>query len=164
MKQIPLTHGKYAIVDERDYYQLIKYKWVATSFYSDKYYARNQKLGLMHKVLLKEDPNETFSVHFINGNTLDCRRENMIKQDSKISNSKFELIKKDQQLGLFSNDGTGSAKTAQIISENISGVVQKIVFEAKYISPEGRTFHFGTYETKEEAQENYDKMIKMIPM
>jgi hypothetical protein len=38
------------------------------------------------------------------------------------------------------------------------------VFEAKYISPEGRTFHFGTYDTKEEAQENYDKMIKMIPM
>lgn len=164
MKKIPLTHGKYAIVDERDYYQLMKYKWVAVSLYSDKYYARNQKLGLMHKALLKDDPNETFTVRFLNGDTLDCRRENMIKENSKIANSNFEVIKKDQQLGLFTSDGVGSAKTAQIISENISGVVQKIVFEAKYISPEGRTFHFGTYDTQEEAQENYDKMIKMIPM
>ena len=164
MKQIPLTHGKYAIVDERDYYQLIKYKWVAISLYSNKFYARNQKHGLMHKMLLKEDPNETFTVSFKNGNTLDCRRENMVKENSKISNSNFEVIKKDQQLGLFTGDGVGSAKTAQIISKNVSGVVQKIVFEAKYISPEGRTFHFGTYDTKEEAQENYDKMIKMIPM
>ena len=49
-------------------------------------------------MLLKEDPNETFTVHFVNGNTLDYRRENMIKQNSKISNPNFEILKKDTTL------------------------------------------------------------------
>jgi hypothetical protein len=164
MKELPLTNGQVALVDENDYYRLLKYKWTATSFYTGRFYAKNQKHGLLHKFIMREDPNEVFNVTFKNGNTLDCRRENLIKSNSKIMNPEMQIIKKSEQVGLFAQgDINGSEKTNQIISDNISGVKEKIVYEAKYINPEGRVFNFGTYETKEEAQENYDKMIKMIP-
>lgn len=163
MKQLPLTNGQVALVDENDYYKLLKYKWVATSFYTGRYYARNQRHGLLHKFIMKDDPNEVFNITFKNGNTLDCRRENMVKTNVKIMSPEIKIIKKDAQLGLFNPEKTSDDKVKNIISDNSSGVKEKIVFEAKYISPEGRVFNFGTYETKEEAQENYDRMIKMIP-
>lgn len=159
MKQITLTHGKFATVDDQDYYSLIKYKWVAANLYSDKFFARNQKHGLLHKFILRENPNEVFEVEFKNGDTLDCRRDNLIKKDSKLKNPNLELIKKSSQLGLFSNE----EKVKNILSQNFSGVVEKIVYEAKYVSPDGRVFSFGTFDTPELAQENYDKMIKLIP-
>jgi hypothetical protein len=163
MKELPLSNGQVALVDENDYYKLLKYKWVATSFYTGRYYARNQKYGLLHKFIMKDDPNEVFNITFKNGNTLDCRRENMVKTNVKIVSPEMQIIKKDAQLGLFNPEKTSDDKVKNIISDNSSGVKEKIVFEAKYISPEGRVFNFGTYETKEEAQENYDRMIKMIP-
>lgn len=163
MKELPLTNGQVALVDENDYYKLLKYKWVATSFYTGRYYARNQRHGLLHKFIMKDDPNEVFNITFKNGNTLDCRRENMVKTNVKIMSPEIKIIKKDAQLGLFNPEKTSDDKVKNIISDNSSGVKEKIVFEAKYISPEGRVFNFGTYETKEEAQENYDRMIKMIP-
>lgn len=164
MKELALTNGQVAIVDENDYYRLLKYKWDATSFYSGKFYAKNQKHGLLHKFILKDNPNETFNVTFKNGNTLDCRRENLIKTNSKILDPKIEVIKKNAQIGLFSTDqNSGSSKVNQMISDNISGVKEKIVYEAKYINPEGRVFNFGTYETYQEALDNYNKMLKLIP-
>ena len=164
MKKIQLINGQFALVDENDYYKLLKYKWVAVTLNANKVYARNQKHGLLHKFLLRENPNESFNVTFKNGDTLDCRRENLIKSDTKIQSSDIKLIKKDSQLGLFSNDNLISdSKANKIISNNISGVREKIVYEAKYISPDGRVFNFGTFDTREEAQHSYDKMIKMIP-
>lgn len=163
MKQIPLTNGLFALVDEIDYYKLLKYKWTAVSFNNGKFFARNQKHGLLHKFLLRENPNEIFNVTFKNGDTLDCRRENIIKTESKMLNHGIQLIKKDSQLGLFNNNNSVDEKAGNLISENASGVKEKIVFEAKYVSPEGRVFNFGTFETKEEAQNTYDKMVKMIP-
>lgn len=163
MKELPLSNGQVALVDENDYYMLLKYKWVATSFYSGRYFARNQKHGLLHKFIMKDDPNEVFNITFKNGNTLDCRRENLVKTDVKIVSPEIKLIKKEAQLGLFNPEKSSDDKVKNMISDNISGVKEKIVFEAKYISPEGRVFNFGTYDTKEEAQENYDRMIKMIP-
>lgn len=165
MKELLLTNGKSALVDEQDYYRLLKYKWLAINLYSDKFFAKNQKIGMLHKYIIRENPNEEFDVEFINGNTLDCRRENLRKVNSKIKKQNFELIKKSSQLGLFTTPANKNSdnKVHQIISDNISGIFEKIVFEAKYIAPDGRVFNFGTYDTHEEAKENYDKMIKLIP-
>jgi len=163
MKQLKLNNGEHVIVDEKDYYQLLKYKWTAVSFQQGKSFARNQKHGLLHKFILRENQNEVFNVTFKNGNTLDCRRENLIKSESKTVSPDIQLIKKAAQLGLFSGSGSTDEKVNQMISDNVSGVKEKIVYEARYISPEGRTFNFGTFDTREEAQEAYDKMVKMIP-
>lgn len=163
MKQIPLNNGQQVIVDENDYYQLLKYKWVAVSFQTGKYFARNQKHGLLHKFIMKENANEVFNITFKNGNSLDCRRENLIKTDVKIASPEIQIIRKEAQLGLFSSKNDSDEQVKNLISDNVSGVKEKIVFEAKYINPDGRVFNFGTFETREEAQEAYDRMIVMIP-
>lgn len=163
MKNIKLNDGKSVIVDDNDYYSLIKYKWTSVSFQTGKVFAKNQKHGLLHKYLLRENPDEVFLVEFKNGNTLDCRRENLVKKDSKIVKTNVEVIKKDVQLGLFGFKNLADEKVTKIISDNSSGVKEKIVFEARYVSPEGRVFNFGTFNSKEEAEKVYEKMVKMIP-
>lgn len=163
MKKIKLNDGQFVLVDEKDYFNLLKYKWTSVSFQTGKTFARNQKHGLLHKFLLKENPDEIFDVNFLNGNTLDCRRENLQKIDAKIQMPDIKIIKKNLQLGLFSLNSSPDEKSSKMISENSSGIIQKTVYEARYVSPEGRIFNFGTFETMEEAQQAYDKMIKMIP-
>ena len=39
MKQIPLTQGKFALVDDEDFQELSKYKWCAVRQYNNKIYA-----------------------------------------------------------------------------------------------------------------------------
>lgn len=163
MKQLKLNDGQLAIVDENDYFQLIKYKWLAVSFQTGKTFARNQKHGLLHKFLMRDNSDEVFDIEFKNGNTLDCRRENLIKTHSKINIHDVHVIKKSVQLGLFNINNSFDEKVNKIISDNSSGVIEKTVYEARYVSSEGRIFNFGTFDTKEEAQKTYEKMVKMIP-
>lgn len=161
MKQIPLSNGKFALVDEEDYFRVISYKWIAVKLFSDKFYARNQKFGLLSKFLLKSDPNEDFVVDFVNGDTLDYRKENLVKKKSVIRKDKFELVRKAQQLSLPLVSETFKAFEPKQ-PNFISGVFEKRVYEAKHIDGSGRVFHFGTFDTPEEAKVSYDRNMKMI--
>lgn len=79
MKSIPLTHGKFAIVDDEDYEWLMQWKWQA----SEKGYAtRTQWVGngkqkriSMHR-LINKTPDGLETDH-INGNRLDNRKCNL---------------------------------------------------------------------------------------
>jgi hypothetical protein len=81
MKQIPLTQGKFAIVDDEDYDFLIQWKW----HLSNRGYARrnnyvegvivNPKSILMHRVILGDPIG--FQVDHINGDKLDNRKSNL---------------------------------------------------------------------------------------
>ena len=85
MKQIPLTQGRFALVDDEDYEELNKYKWHAAWAPSTKsfYAARNSKqinnskrnTIYMHKELLS--PAKGMQVDHINHDTLDNRRGNL---------------------------------------------------------------------------------------
>jgi hypothetical protein len=75
MKSIPLTQGKFAIVDDENYDWLIQKKW-----HFDKGYAmhrpRNYKKSIiMHRIIM--DTPEGMETDHINHNTLDNRRENL---------------------------------------------------------------------------------------
>ena len=81
-RRIPLTRGKYAIVDPDDYERLSKYKWYAlkapNTFYAQrKVRRRNGTSGLviMHRDIINA-PDE-FLVDHINRNGLDNRKANL---------------------------------------------------------------------------------------
>jgi hypothetical protein len=78
IRYIPLTRGKFAIVDAADYEWLSQYKWLATGNEHRGFYAGRRvgaKLLLMHRVIM--DPPEGMVVDHISGNGLDDRRANL---------------------------------------------------------------------------------------
>lgn len=82
MKQIPLTQGKFAIVDDEDYDYLMQWKW---QFTGGKYASRihREKMGrgayveriIMHR-LVNKTPDNLYTDH-INGDKLDNRKKNL---------------------------------------------------------------------------------------
>jgi hypothetical protein len=81
--RIPLTQGKYAIVDPDDYRWLSKYKWYAAGRREGSYYAvrtvktkKGSKRRLhMHRQILRV-PDDMFVDH-IDRNSLDNRKANL---------------------------------------------------------------------------------------
>ncbi len=83
MKQIPLTQGKFALVDDEDYADLIKYTWCFNHGYASTYvYVGSKDTGgvegynvFMHRVI-NDTPDDMITDHR-NGNGLDNRRRNL---------------------------------------------------------------------------------------
>ncbi len=83
MKQIYLTKGYIALVDDEDYVQLAKYKWAAhTSSNGGPYAFRTiqknykKKTIFMHREIMNCPDNLT--VEHKDGNGLNCQKYNMI--------------------------------------------------------------------------------------
>lgn len=78
MKKIPLTKGKYALVDDIDYEHLSQWKWY---YLSSGYAVRDQHINkkkfnfLMHRVIMNTPKN--MDTDHINHNPLDNRRKNL---------------------------------------------------------------------------------------
>ena len=51
MKEIELTRGQFALIDDEDYDRVSKYNWYAVCIKS-RMYASNKKKGLMHRFIL----------------------------------------------------------------------------------------------------------------
>jgi HNH endonuclease len=81
MKYIELTKGKYAIVDNEDYWYLSKFKWCAVKHNKHWYAARaigpkgKQKIIFMHRWILNAPPD--LQVDHKNGDGLDNRKNNL---------------------------------------------------------------------------------------
>lgn len=82
MKKIPLTKGRFAIVDDEDFDFLNKRKWLAVNGTNAIYAGRNQwmndgkmKTILMHRVILGAKKGQL--IDHVNRNPLDNRRENL---------------------------------------------------------------------------------------
>lgn len=106
MKKIPLTQGKFAIVDDRDFQWLNKYKWWALK-QSKRYYAVgwiNGKRITMHRVIIQIKHNEF--IDHKNHDGLDNRRcnlrlcsnaQNIANQQKRVNTrSKFRGITYDK--------------------------------------------------------------------
>lgn len=77
IRYIPLTHGKFAIVDAADYERLNRYRWNACPG-GDGFYARRSVPGgtiLMHREVMNAP--KGMVVDHINGNGLDDRQANL---------------------------------------------------------------------------------------
>lgn len=81
MRKIKLTQGKYAIVDDKDYFNLNKYNWHYAIYGKEKGYAKRNNpnktpaLLRMHRVIINAKKGQ--EVDHINGNTLDNRKNNL---------------------------------------------------------------------------------------
>ena len=84
MREIPLTRGYVAIVDDEDYERVARFKWQVKTETADSqtcYAQRNQprprrKTEFLHRVVMRVT-NPSQHVDHINGNGLDCRKENL---------------------------------------------------------------------------------------
>lgn len=90
-KQIPLTQGKYAIVDDDVYEWASRYKWCALR-YKHLFYAGRSTGKWPHQIYVRlhreiMSAPEGVVVDHINGDGLDCRRTNM-RLASGVENSR----------------------------------------------------------------------------
>lgn len=83
MREIKLTQGKVALVDDADYEKLIKLKWRAkkmgANYYAYHSYRENGKIFSinMHRTIAGLSKENQLIVDHINHNGLDNRRENL---------------------------------------------------------------------------------------
>lgn len=76
MKEIELTHGKFALVDDDDYKYLSKTKWYAVfDAHCKQYRPHDAKGRLMYRVIMKAP--KGLVVDHINHNALDNRKANL---------------------------------------------------------------------------------------
>jgi len=131
MKNIALTQGKIAIVDDEDYDWLSEHKW-----YFNRYPRRRcgKETLAMHRAIMK--PPDGYEVDHINRNTLDNRKDNL-----RIVTRKENADNR----GMFKNNTSGA-----------TGVCfQKGKYQASY-RHNGKLIYIGRYATIEEAKQAYE--------
>jgi hypothetical protein len=139
-KEIPLTQGKFAIVDDDDYERVSQFKWC----YDKKGYAvrgvtinGKHTTQSMHRFIMNCPPG--YEVDHKNGNGLDNRKENL-----RIC-TKAENVR--------NNYGR---------SHNTSGYKgvywhKKAKKWAAQLTTKGKNYHLGLYDNKEDAARAYNK-------
>lgn len=98
MKEIRLSQGKYAIVDDRDYDELSQWKWKYSNGYAVRSVYQNgkQRTISMHR-MVANTPSGKDTDH-ISGNTLDNRRENL-RVCSHAENQRNRKMSKNNKSG-----------------------------------------------------------------
>lgn len=141
MKEIKLTQGKVAIVDDCDFEHINKWKWFANKIDGIFYALRNDEIDgkkvmiLMHREVLNVEKNKY--IDHIDGNGLNNCRNNLRES----TNSQNQA-----------NRGANKRNTS-----GYKGVVfDKNKWQAK-IGHNRKTIHLGRYKTKEEAAIAYNK-------
>ena len=136
MKQIPITQGQVALVDDEDYERVSKYKWQAgwrPNICS--WYAVADGNLYLHRFIMDAKADEQIGFF---GSTLDCQKENLIVY--------------------------GGANGLQVAPNNTSGY-KGVTWnkEAKkwraQVWLNGKSIHLGTYATAEEAYAAYCRAV-----
>lgn len=132
-RQIPLTQGKYAIVDDADYPLVSQFRWCALKRRHGRYYyavrGNNGQYTPMHRLIV--DAHDGEDVDHINGDGLDNRRCNL-RKCTQAENSWNSRVN--------SRNTTG-----------FRGVCPDAGKFKAYISCNGKRFWLGYHATPEEA-------------
>lgn len=143
MREIPLTQGKVALVDDADYESLSMYKWHAWKnpktgeFYARRNIVVNGKKTIiaMHTVLMQ--PPEGHEVDHVNLNGLDNRRENL------------RVVTRSQNMANTRSRGGSSAY------KGVSWSNQAKKWHA-YIGYQKRRIHIGFFNEERDAAAAYN--------
>lgn len=129
MKEIPLTQGKVALVDDEDYLELSKHKWYArkdgNTYYAERQNPRDpvthkQTKILMHAIIVGTP--KGMETDHINGYGLDNRRENLRIVTTRQNGQNRHHIKSSKYPGVTWNKCKGKWES-QI---NINGSVRHL--------------------------------------
>lgn len=150
VRYIPLTKGKFALVDSADFEWLGQYKWSARlGARKGKFYAqrnimlgnRQQRTVQMHRVILGVD-DPSVEVDHINGDGLVNTRENL----------RVATHSQNQQ-----NQGP-----SRVNKSGFKGVWQRGNRWYAQIRANHKTHHLGGFSTPEEAARAYDKAAREL--
>jgi hypothetical protein len=153
MKQIPLTQGKFAIVDDNDFEYLSQWKWSYLSCSNGGYARRviyvgkidgknKQECILMHRVI--NNTPDGFQTDHINENKLDNRRENL----RTATCSQNQMNKGKQKNNTSGTRGIGWHKSVKAWAANI-GIG-------------GKSTHIGYFNTKKDAEIAYKNVAQFL--
>lgn len=142
-KEIPLTQGKFAIVDDDDYEWASKFKWQDVSGYACRSFRKDGRnvWVYMHRLILN-DPAAPYADH-INRNRLDNRKTNL-RPATKRQNQRNQ------------------SKTKDKTSSQYKGVTLSKVWAYRkrpwigHIAPDGKSIYLGSYADEEVAARAYD--------
>lgn len=143
MKEIPLTRGFVALVDDADYERINAFKWQALVKPRHVYAVRRDRHGRkirLHRFILGETTARM--VDHWNGDTLDCRRTNLrpCSRPENARNARAYLTK---------------------IGSRFKGVSAGSVSRYKArITVDNKTIRLGTYSTEIEAARAYDEAAR----
>lgn len=147
MKLIPLTKGRFAIVDDEDYEKLIQFKWHSMIAMSSREYAvrrividGKRTAMCMHREIIEAKKGD--EVDHINGDGLDNRKSNLrlCTHQQNISNRKVNKNSKSGYKGVLLMVDKKRLKPWR-----------------SHITSKGIRTNIGMYATKEEAARAYNK-------
>jgi hypothetical protein len=132
-KQIPLTHGKYTLIDDDMYEYLSQWKWY---FNKDGYASKSSPKVSMHRIIINAQKFEI--VDHINGDKLDNRRSNLriCTNAENVRNQSRRARNTSGYKGVSLDKRTGKYKA--------------------YIQPDRVFVWLGAFKTPEEAARAYD--------
>ena len=136
-KEIKLSKGKVALVNKEDLLEVSQYNWCVSG---DERYAVSRTKGkyvLLHRLILKPNKNQT--VDHINGNGLDCRRENLrlCTQQENTRNQRLSAANTSGYKGVSFHKSRGKWRA--------------------YVKINGVQKHLGLYSSPREAAKAYNK-------
>lgn len=147
MRKIPLSQGKFALVDDDDYDFLIQWKWYAhkerESYYAVRKSVRlngKQKMIYMHHILLGTPVG--MKCDHQDRNSLNNQRRNL-----RIATNAQNLINRPSQ----SNNKLGIKGVYRVGNKFRASIIFK-----------GKTIHLGAYSSLKEAGKAYDRKAKEL--
>lgn len=144
-RKIPLTQGKYAIVDPERYEELAKHKWFAKRcdrrFYAVRW-EKNKNVN-MHQVIMGTEEGKV--IDHINGNGLDNRKANI-----RFATAQQNCWNQRKQ-----------RSNSRSKYKGVHWEKKRKEWRAR-ITFKGRVVHLGRFETEEEAAEAYDAKAKEL--
>ena len=142
MKEIELTRGLTAKVDDEDYDWLNGMEWYAQKDKKGMMYAATTIMGdvtYMHRLVTDADDD---TVDHVNGDTLDNRKENLI-------------------VSTYQENAMNKAKTKHHRSSKFKGVTHMKSGRWKaHIGVNDKDVHLGYFDSEEEAAHAYDEAAK----
>lgn len=140
MKEIQLTQGKVAVVDDADYGKLNQHKWFANKIHGRFYASRRKglKYVFMHREILGLT-DQKIQVDHVNKNALDNRKSNL-RQATNAENQRNRGIDKDNRSGF----------KGVYWNKNANGFVAQI-------GVNGKKMYLGLFDSAEDAARAYDR-------